>query len=413
MSFTVLVSADSKLATKQHIRHESGKTDTLNYNRGYWWRVEKMPFFGFDHMATVLMLLLDAPYALVIRAEPKPGLDLTKPIRRKYLGPDATFDDVPRQWLHGDIDGVAAEHLDVIADPDGAMHHVLDVIAEHAPELDGVSAFCAFSSSAGVNDVTRAKLHVWWWLDRPYTNTELKQWGWQVNERAGYKLFDTAVFNAVQPNYTARPLFIGRTDPFAGARRYAVARGRIDFAKLVIGTETPGQRRTASGSRAISNATEQPNYTARPIFTDRAVPLSPAGGGRAFFWGGGFDRHLADIGGMRGLYEPARAAVAARVAALGAERAAQERDSILARVTDALREAPRGNRSRERVEEYCHDIVRLLDWVIDRQRESEAARPKEPSANTSRRLPVGEARQRLAMMTHDTIAALLSTNWQP
>jgi hypothetical protein len=62
--------------------------------------------------------------------------------------------------LHGDIDGVAAEHLDVIADPDGAMQHVLDVIAQYAPELDGVSAFCAFSSSAVVYDVTRAKLHV-------------------------------------------------------------------------------------------------------------------------------------------------------------------------------------------------------------------------------------------------------------
>ena len=116
---------------------------------------------------------------------------------------------------------------------------------------------------------------------------------------------------------------------------------------------------------------------------------------------------------MRGLYEPARAAIAGRVAALGAERAAQERDTILARVTDALREAPRGNRSRERVEEYCHDIVRFFDWVIDRQRESEAARPKELSANTLRRLPLGEARQRLAMMTHDAIAALLSTGWQP
>jgi hypothetical protein len=382
VSFTVLVSADGKLATKRHIRHASGGTATLDYDKGSWWRVIEMPLFSFDEMVAVLELLLDARDALVIRGKPKPGLDLTKPIRRKYRAPDATFDDVDRQWLHGDIDGVAAEHLDVIADPDGAMHHVLAVIAEHAPELNGVSAFCAFSSSAGVYDVTRAKLHVWWWLDRPYSNAELNRWGRQVNERARYKLFDTQVFNAVQPNYTARPLFIGRADPLAGARRYAIARGHIDFAKLVIGGETPRQQRTASTNKT-------------------------------FFWGGGFDRHLADIGGERGLYEPARAAVAARIAALGAERAVKERDVILERVADALRNAPRGHRSEETVERYVLDIARLFDWAIDRQRESEAARPEEPVANTSIRLPLDEARQQLGTMIRDTIAALLSTGWRP
>jgi hypothetical protein len=382
VSFTVLVSADGRLATKRHLRHANGETATLYYDSGYWWRASKMPLFGFDQMAAVLELLLDAPDALVIRGEPKPGLDLTKPIRRKYLEPGATFDDVPRQWLHCDIDSVAASHLDVIADPGGAIKYVLDVIAQHAPELDGVSTFCSFSSSAGVYDVTRAKLHVWYWLDRPYSNTELKRWGKQVNARAGYKLIDTVVFNAVQANYTARPIFKGRADPLAGARRYAVARGHADFAKLVIGAEIPRRQRSASGSRT-------------------------------FFWGGGFDRHLADIGGDGGLYLPARAAVAARIAALGAERAMQEREIILARVTDALRNAPRGNRSKETVERYILDMARFFDWAIDRQRESEAARPEEPVANTSISLPLDEARRRLATMTRDTIAALLSVGWRP
>ena len=223
---------------------------------------------------------------------------------------------------------------------------------------------------------------MWYWLDRPYSNTELKRWGKQVNARAGYKLIDPAVFNAVQPNYTARPLFIGRPDPLAGARRYSIVRGHADFAALVIDPETPR-------------------------------PARPASGGRTFFWGGGFDRHLADIGGDRGLYEPARAAVAARVAARGAERAVQERDVILARVTDALRSAPRGDRSQETVERYVLDIARFFGWAIDRQRESEAARPEEPVVSTSIRLLLDDARQRLATMTRETIAALLSGGWRP
>lgn len=383
MSFTVLVSADGKLATKKHIRNESGTTTTIKFGKGYWWYAKKLPLSGFHEMAAALEFQLDEPYELVIKGEPKPGVDLTKPIRRKYLGPDATFDDVPRPWLHGDIDSVAANHLDVIVDPAGAMQHVLDVIAQHAPELDGVSAFCSFSSSAGVSDVTQAKMHVWWWLNRPYSSVELRRWAGQVNARAGFKLIDPAVFTAVQPNYTARPLFEGRADPLAGARRYAIVHGRADAAaELVIDAETLRPTRTASGSRT-------------------------------FFWGGGFDRHLADIGGERGLYEPARAAVAARVAALGAERAVQERDVILARVTDALRNAPRGNRSDETVEQLGLDIARFFDWAFDRQRESEAARPEEPVASQSIRLPLDEARQRLTTMTRDTIAALLSVGWRP
>ncbi|HWZ90197.1 MAG TPA: hypothetical protein VNW92_15140 [Polyangiaceae bacterium] len=381
MSFTVLTSADGKLATKQHIRDKGGTTTTIDYSMGYLWHAKKMPFSGFYEMAASLEFQLDEPYEFAIRGEPKPGLDLTKPIRRKFRGLDATFDDVERQWLHGDIDGVAAEHLDVIADPGGAMQHVLDVIARHAPELDGVSAFCSFSSSAGVYDVTRAKLHAWWWLNRPYSSVELRRWAGQVNARAGFKLIDPAVFTAVQPNYTARPLFIGKADPLVGARRYAIVHGR-HAADLAIDAEMPRPRRTACVSSAFS-------------------------------WGGGFDRHLGDIGGERGLYEPARAAVAARVAALGAERAVQERDAILARVTDALRNAPRGNRSDETVEQYVLDIVRFFDWAIDRQRESEAARPEEPVASTSIRLPLHEARQCLTTMTRDTIAALLSVGWRP
>ena len=63
------------------------------------------------------------------------------------------------------------------ADPAGAIQYVLEEITKYASELDDISAFCAFSSSAGVYDVTRAKLHVWFWLVRPYSNAELKHWG--------------------------------------------------------------------------------------------------------------------------------------------------------------------------------------------------------------------------------------------
>jgi hypothetical protein len=374
VSFTVLFSTDGKLATKQHSCDESGTTTTLDYDRGYQWLAKVMEVSNFCEMVGLLVALLDEPRALVIRSKPKPGLDVSKAVFRRKRGPGAAFDDVPQQWLHLDIDGVAAEHLDVIADPQGAIDYALDLIATHAPELKGISAFCSFSPSAGVYDVTNAKLHVWFWLVRPYSNAELRRWGAQVNARARYKLIDLAVFEAVQPNYTARPLFVGGTDPFAGARRWAVVHGHADVAELVIDAEEPPVRRTKA-----------------------AV-------GRTY-GGGGFERHLADIGGERGIYEPARAAIAARIGSLGAERATNERDAILERVLTAVRDAPRGDRSEAKVELHCNDLTRFFDWAMTRQLEGEAARPPEPVRST--RLPLAEARQLLHAKIHDAIAALV------
>ena len=83
MTFTILTSADGKLATKQHICDESGATTTIDYGKGYLWHAKKVPLSGFSEMATALEVQLDAPRELVIRGEPKLGLDLTKPVRRK------------------------------------------------------------------------------------------------------------------------------------------------------------------------------------------------------------------------------------------------------------------------------------------------------------------------------------------
>ena len=69
---------------------------------------------------------------------------------------------------------------------------------------------------------------------------------------------------------------------------------------------------------------------------------------------------------------------------------------------------PRGNRSKETVEQYAHDLARLFDWVTARQQESEAARPPEVTAPTSVRMPLEKARQRLATMIRDAIANLVS-----
>ena len=382
--FTLCV-CERGLATKQHWRDENGVIYTSDYSGGsLWWFKESPPVTDFNSMARTLEAQADVTNAFVIRGEPKAGISGSDVLRRRLLhGPDATVDDVPRQWLHLDIDHVADAEIDVVARPDDAVKYVLDRLQRFAPELKGVSAFCQFSSSAGVYDRTRAKLHVWIWLDRPYTNAELKRWAKQVHDRATFKLIDDTLFNAIQPNYTARPIFAGGlADPFEGGRRFVVVRG-APFATLVI----------AAGTQAV-----------RP--TPRTRGKDPS------FRGGGFERHLADIGGVRGLREPARSAIAAWVGTVGVERALQECGPVLLRIEAALRAAPRGHRSEATVEEYVRELPEMFDWTVKQQRMREAAAPADEPADTAPDLPIDEARRQGATTVAGTIAALTSTAWQ-
>src|SRR3989442_2673136 len=70
------------------------------------------------------------------------------------------------------------------------------------------------SSSAGITHPSIVSLHLWYWLDRPVPDALLKAWALRWNAKAGTKLIDPALFNDVQPHYTAAPTFAGLIDPF-------------------------------------------------------------------------------------------------------------------------------------------------------------------------------------------------------
>lgn len=75
--------------------------------------------------------------------------------------------------------------------------------------------FWQLPGSAGVFDDGHVSAHLYYWLDKPIANDVLKQWAKGCDRR----LVDPAVFNAVQPHYTAAPLFgEGCVDPFPDSR---------------------------------------------------------------------------------------------------------------------------------------------------------------------------------------------------
>jgi hypothetical protein len=333
-------------ATKSFIRARDGAMSKTSYAKVAFWNISTIAVASFDDLARELAGLVEDQAATVVRGAPKAGLDLSRPQRRKTTGDSATLDDVPRRWLHLDLDNVSAPHVDVIDDPSGAIDYALDLVAAHAPELEGASCFAAFSSSAGVFDPTAAKLHLWYWLDRPYSGAELKRWASRVNEGAGSKLIDPQLFVAAQPNYTARPVFVGMPDPLPGRRRWTIRRGFADQATLEIPAQAA--RRTLTDAERKARADYGP------------------GGDFAFFLS------RIDGEGLHGLRDPAMRAMSSRIGAIGAAASERERADIIGTVADALRAARRGGRSEETVAEYIAGLDDLFDWLIDRQRESEA-----------------------------------------
>ena len=75
---------------------------------------------------------------------------------------EGAFAEVPRRWLMLDLDGGVPlpPGCSVLADPAEAARAVLDILAAHAPELEGVSAVVQFSSSAGLDEMAAGEAAV-------------------------------------------------------------------------------------------------------------------------------------------------------------------------------------------------------------------------------------------------------------
>ena len=130
-------------------------------------------------------------------------------IRGTFCGSDAihvrrikeNFGPKPRQWCMIDIDSLPW---------DGDLEDQKAMIAYASSQLPAEfrSADCwyHFSSSMGIKSGIR--VHLWYWLERPCSDDEMKAW------LAGCPV-DMGLFNPVQIHLTANPHFIdGAVDPY-------------------------------------------------------------------------------------------------------------------------------------------------------------------------------------------------------
>jgi hypothetical protein len=211
----------------------------LGFDAGYGYNVASIPVSDLQALSNLLTIIQHNPQLMVIRGQYR-GDDHARAVRKinKRTGqmePGITSDGLARRilenfndtalpWVMIDIDDYAPPgDIDPVRDPERAIQAYIG--ANLPPCFYGAGYHWQLSSSAGHSrNAGLLKAHVWFWLDQPRTSAELKAWHYGY-DRTGEKI-DSSVFNAVQPHYTALPVFSpGVVDPVP--RRCGVVPGNV------------------------------------------------------------------------------------------------------------------------------------------------------------------------------------------
>jgi hypothetical protein len=202
-TLTFLRCSDGHVATKT-IRPDG----VVDFSAGMWFAVAVVPVDGVRELGAVLTEATSASDCFLVRGEPLPDTD---PERTRRLGPKNKtprfHENGGRRWLWLDFDKAQLSRaVDLATEPAEAARLL---VVEHLPrEFHGVTCWWQLSSSAGLSGTitNRPRMHIAFWLDRLVTDAEIKKW-------AKHLPIDRALYNPVQPHFTAAPIFDGVADP--------------------------------------------------------------------------------------------------------------------------------------------------------------------------------------------------------
>lgn len=208
----VLRVADGHVAAKRHWCR-GGRWQTEDYSAGFEFGARSREVDSIHGLSRVLFAIEPDRQALVIRGGLVGNSRTASGVRRRYLGADAEFSRADHQWLCTDIDGVPAPDWLDWTSQESRLRAVRWAAEKCLPPcFHGMTLHYQWSASAGVKNRAELRLHLWFWLDRPACDPSLRAW------LKPYQYVDKALFNPVQPHYTAAPIFEGAADPLDGCR---------------------------------------------------------------------------------------------------------------------------------------------------------------------------------------------------
>lgn len=197
-------------ATKAFTVSADGTVSKKSYGAGVAFVYEERPVSNLQDIHDVLRELQAEPEKFIIRGKPKENAGSV--VRRKVHDDDAAFIPQPRRWVMLDVDKVAyPENMDVAVNPVEVIQWVKSTLPE---PFNTTRCVYKFSSSQNVpsklGDAPKKTIsaHLYFWCDKPVSEAEWKR----LFKAHGTKI-DLAIFNPVQPHFTANPLFDGMPNP--------------------------------------------------------------------------------------------------------------------------------------------------------------------------------------------------------
>ncbi len=366
-ALTILVCAPGHSASKTISAGADGKPEIKQFDAGTYYAAMSKSVTDIAGLSVLLTALEKIPHALVIRGSAKDGV-ATATVRRTKENFETP--DRGHHWVMLDLDKRPVPGtLDLMKDPKAVIEHL---VGQLPSEFHDASYHYQLSSSAGFKGVGIVSAHVWFWLETPCTDDELKRWAYEVNEKAGTKLIDTALFNDVQAHYTAAPAFDGVADPFP--ERSDLVRKKLDAVDLHIPKAAVRSKRSAALGQSSGSSV-------------------------------GFEARLAEIGdhpGGKGFHGPIISATASYVSEHGRENV--DTEQLFEQVRDRVLAADRTQHDEGYVEHMAsrEHIMSAIEGALPKYGDRPASRrPSRPRSGVAPaavqvQLTREDAQQRLA-----------------
>jgi P4 family phage/plasmid primase-like protien len=198
--------------------------------------------------------------------------DINRRIKNEHTNPDGSFHkptlkETSKTWAMFDLDGCACDASieEMLTNPE----KVIDAhIQKYLPEpFRGVSYYYQLSASWGLTSKPPFNCHLWFILNRPMTNEELRTYVKQLPKTDHCKL-DHAVFNCVQPYFICPPKFddsIDANHPIRLVKRSGLITNAKEVLELPTIALTPELNSTPEKKK--NTITEKKKNTISSLFT--------------------------------------------------------------------------------------------------------------------------------------------------
>lgn len=238
----VLRLKDGRASSKSFRRLPDGTVEAVGYDAGKWFEPEAVTVSGIVDLHN-LLARLEGERAVVVRGRlAREATD--EGIRRTKGGAEGFLDDAARRWIMLDIDGMPLPDGLTMADPEAVAGHVLSKLGSPWNEADCV---WQASNSACIKD--GARLHLWFWFDRPVAPEILKAALKEASRRV--EKLDHRLWVANQVHYVARPTFEGMEDPLGKRLGLILNGGDLVADSLPVPKLECVQRAVSDGSRRM------------------------------------------------------------------------------------------------------------------------------------------------------------------